>query len=526
MIRLGPIPLTLFSLVPLNDRARDVIAHPNNHHLISTSFEGYQTLDIGFYIRPTSQNTLTTLGRCDSDITLQGASISRFQCSFEINPSTGVIMLYDRSNSQTTQVFGENACKFETGRLRRVVVAENLNTKIGIGGQACDLIHFQLRWHNNADEILKKLSVRQLPYELENPCVARTVDEERTAPPTRLKNKFDTPGGYMSMRYKVGGLLGAGTFGEVYRATDIDSGNTRAVKIIKRPEIGWNDTDREKLRREVTTLASISHVSVHCSVFYFPTYFLQPHVVQYIIAHWAEENVKIFMALKEGSVEKLIVDGRLQKEPKSIANNLLSHMLQALDFLAHNEIVHRDVKPANILYTRSKNGYFFELTDFGICNHTSQAGTCLGTPSYMAPEMFVPGAPQTPKVDVWSLFVTMACTLDVAGFRQKPLNTEEDRLKAIFAAAKDPVLENISEMAIFDAKKRASAAQMLVKLYSGKGLTSCGFRLPPLDFSPAPISSKTAIQEIAQEIEKHPKEACHIPKNASHQLPPNGHARI
>lgn len=76
------------------------------------------------------------------------------------------------------------------------------------------------------------------------------------------------------MRYKVGGRLGAGTFREVYRATDIDSGNTMAVKIIKRPEIGWNDTDREKLRREVTTLASISHVSVHCSVFYFPTYFL------------------------------------------------------------------------------------------------------------------------------------------------------------------------------------------------------------------------------------------------------------
>lgn len=58
------------------------------------------------------------------------------------------------------------------------------------------------------------------------------------------------------------------------------------------------------------------------------------------------------MALKEASVEKFIVDGRLQKEPKSIANNLLSHMLQALDFLAHNEIVHRDVKLANILYTR------------------------------------------------------------------------------------------------------------------------------------------------------------------------------
>lgn len=65
-------------------------------------------------------------------------------------------MLYDRSNSQTTQVFGEDACKFETRRLRRVVVAENLNTKIGIGGQACNLIQFYLQWYNSADEIFKK----------------------------------------------------------------------------------------------------------------------------------------------------------------------------------------------------------------------------------------------------------------------------------------------------------------------------------------------------------------------------------
>lgn len=75
MPHLGP---TLFSLVALNDGARDVIAYPNNYHLISTFVEGNQTLDIGLYIRPTLQNTLATFGRCNSDITLQGARISWF----------------------------------------------------------------------------------------------------------------------------------------------------------------------------------------------------------------------------------------------------------------------------------------------------------------------------------------------------------------------------------------------------------------------------------------------------------------
>lgn len=66
-------------------------------------------------------------------------------------------------------------------------------------------------------------------------------------------------------------------------------------------------------------------------------------------------------------------------------------MLQALDFLAHNEIIHGDVKPANILHTRSKNGHVFRL---GICNHASQAVTCIKTPIY---EMFCTGSPANIK---------------------------------------------------------------------------------------------------------------------------------
>lgn len=275
MPRLGHLPLTLFSLDPLNDQARDVFAHPNNRHLTSTSLEGNQTLDIGFYLRPTSRNTLATLGRCESDITLEGACISRFQCSFEIiNLRTGVIMLYDRSNSQTTQVFGENAVKFEPGRLRRIVVAPYLNTKIGMGGRACNFIQFRLLWHKNINEVLREGSVRQLPYELENPCLAPTVDEEPTAAPTRLGTEFHTPGKRMSMRYNVGHRLGAGTFGEVYRALDIDSGNIMAVKIIKRPMMGWDDRTRKNVRREAAALERISQVSVQCSVVRFPNNFL------------------------------------------------------------------------------------------------------------------------------------------------------------------------------------------------------------------------------------------------------------
>ena len=131
----------MFSLYPKNDRAKDVVAHPCNSHLVSIFPEDSTlVLDIGFNIRSQSRTTLATVGRNDTDIILEGSSIARLQCSFEIDLDTGVVMLYDRSNGQTTQVSGENATPFEYGRLRRVVVQKELNTILGMGGVECDLV--------------------------------------------------------------------------------------------------------------------------------------------------------------------------------------------------------------------------------------------------------------------------------------------------------------------------------------------------------------------------------------------------
>jgi hypothetical protein len=118
-----PHPLALFSLRPNTERAKDVVAHPSNSHLVSIlPQDGALALDIGFHVRSNSCDTLETLRRNDTDIILQGSSIGRVQCSFEIDLDTGVIMLYNRSNSQTTQVSGENAMPFEWGHPHRVIV--------------------------------------------------------------------------------------------------------------------------------------------------------------------------------------------------------------------------------------------------------------------------------------------------------------------------------------------------------------------------------------------------------------------
>ena len=56
-------------------------------------------------------------------------------------------MLYDRSFVQSTQVFGGNAVPFEHGRVRKILVQEDLNTLIGMGGERRDLFQFELKWH-------------------------------------------------------------------------------------------------------------------------------------------------------------------------------------------------------------------------------------------------------------------------------------------------------------------------------------------------------------------------------------------
>jgi hypothetical protein len=92
MPRPQPHPLALFSLKPLNPRAKDVVAHPCNSHLVSTvGDDGALALDIGFHIRSKSCNTLATLGRGETDIFVEGSSIAKVQCSFEIDLDTNVV---------------------------------------------------------------------------------------------------------------------------------------------------------------------------------------------------------------------------------------------------------------------------------------------------------------------------------------------------------------------------------------------------------------------------------------------------
>ncbi|KAK7985678.1 hypothetical protein PG988_003300 [Apiospora saccharicola] len=393
-----PHPLALFSLVPRGERAKAVIANPLNQHLVST-LNHQQVLDVGHVrSKDSNSNTLVTLGR-DADIFLEGRSISKIHCSFEIDANK-VVLFYDRSTPRRAN----RSCK--------VVVRQDLNTIIGVGGQSRNYYQCELHWHtSDEDELKEQIKSREVATLEENPRFARTIDAADTVMPSRRETRIHTPGLQQpAIRYHTMETLGTGQFGEVKKAINVDTGAFMAVKLIRRPPTVANDEQHKK---------------------------------------WDKTQPKIFMGFKDG-------------------------------------LIHRDVKPENILCVLKNGHYQFQLGDLGLSNEARMAVTRAGTPIYMAPELSR-GARPTTKLDVWSLFFTLLWTLGSDGFIDKAdiFTGEVEVQREVLRLAAKPELVNIADMGKQNPEERASAAQMLVKCFEGQGLVTPKNQVPPLGGAPA-----------------------------------------
>lgn len=209
--------------------------------------------------------------------------------------------------------------------------------------------------------------------------------------------------------------------------------------------------------------------------------------MDYIGHHAMDGKLYLFMGLKEGNLADLVHGGAFQGT-MNLLPVVCFHILQGLDFLSTRNILHRDLKPENILYTVSNDGqdYTFMIGDFGLCNVAANALTYAGTPLFMAPEILSNNRQtQTTKVDIWSLFATLAWVDDAAGFRTKNFETPPEIINGVRAAAE--VSYQLKSMAEVDPYYRASAAQILVSCYEGKGLTTPWSKVLPLTPIAGPV---------------------------------------
>jgi serine/threonine kinase PknH len=190
-------------------------------------------------------------------------------------------------------------------------------------------------------------------------------------------------------KYNLTRLLGKGGGGVVYEAYDTGKGRTVALKILAE-ELSANDTFRTRFQRESQAAAMLQ----------------EPHVIP--IHDWGEIDGSLYidMRLVQGqTLLDLIAQGPLTP---ARAVDIVGQVAAALDAAHAEGLVHRDVKPQNIIVTPAD---FVYLVDFGIAQtkgdpRLTTVGTQIGTLNYMAPERFNDKA-TTPAVDVYSL----ACVL-------------------------------------------------------------------------------------------------------------------
>ncbi len=192
-------------------------------------------------------------------------------------------------------------------------------------------------------------------------------------------------------RYRIIGELGRGAMGVVYKAQDPAIGRMIAVKSIRLGDL-TDESERERLRERLFREAQSAGILSH------------PGIVT--IYDIAEEGdlAYIFMELVNGPA----LDKMLKAEQTPDKETLLSILRQvaaALDYAHKKGIVHRDIKPANIMVHEDGTA---KVTDFGVAKIVSQqmtqAGTIMGTPSYMSPEQ-VQGGAISGRADQFSLAV-------------------------------------------------------------------------------------------------------------------------
>jgi len=195
-------------------------------------------------------------------------------------------------------------------------------------------------------------------------------------------------------RYEILGELGRGAMGVVYRAMDPVIGRTVAVKTIRLSEEGTGLTRSELLAR-FQTEARAAGLLTH------------PNIV--VVYDAGEENGLYFitMELVEGkSLQALLDGGHAFPVPRVI--RILEQTCSALQFAHERNIVHRDVKPANLMLTTDDT---VKVTDFGTAKilqfgSVQQTAHVMGTPSYMSPEQ-VKGRPVDGRSDIFSIGVML-----------------------------------------------------------------------------------------------------------------------
>lgn len=194
-------------------------------------------------------------------------------------------------------------------------------------------------------------------------------------------------------RYEILQELGRGAMGVVYLARDPIIGRQVALKVLRLPAMAGED-EQEQFRRRFIREAQSAGILAH------------PNIVTIHDVSEGEDGQPTFIAMEyiQGTdLKELLRPGK--PLDLSFVRDVVDQIAQGLDFAHSQGVVHRDVKPANVLITAEGQ---VKITDFGIAridtSNLTQDTQLLGTPNYMAPEQ-IQGTDTDHRVDIFALGV-------------------------------------------------------------------------------------------------------------------------
>jgi len=199
-------------------------------------------------------------------------------------------------------------------------------------------------------------------------------------------------GAIIEKRYRMEEFVGEGAMAWVYRGSHVDLGSSVAIKLLK-PAFAQDARFLARFKKEATAIGALSHPNILSVITSGDTCTGIPYMV-----------CEFIKGASLGGV--LQAEGRLSWKR---ALHIFTQILSALDEAHSREVVHRDLKPDNIMVMAMRSGEdFCKIVDFGIALHQvpneqrlTQHGEIFGTPEYMAPET-IKGQPATSASDLYS----------------------------------------------------------------------------------------------------------------------------
>ncbi|MGH3288870.1 MAG: serine/threonine-protein kinase, partial [Streptosporangiaceae bacterium] len=287
----------------------------------------------------------------------------------------------------------------------------------------------------------------------------------------------------LGSRYVLHELLGRGAMGQVFRGTVRGSGAAVAVKVLK-PELVSDTEVVARFFRERSILTSID----------------DPNVAKVLDLVVEGETLGIVMELVEGQDLRRYLRARGTLPPAE-AVRLAGQLLQGLVAVHAGGVVHRDVKPENVLVSTARGQMVLKLTDFGVSRLSYGASltkmtSLIGTPEYMAPEL-ADHDTATPAADLYSagivLYEMLAGRTPFAGGHPLAvLRRQVEQPPPPIPGAPRELWVQVESLLAKDPRSRpASAAVALDRLVPLQSRLDRLPALPPMPDQPAPMPGHT-----------------------------------